>query len=629
MNAVIKICSLCFFFLVLLTGCVSQSGQNSNSRDFDQLKASKTRVSLGLTYLKSGNFSQAKFNLDKALEFAPRSADANFAMAYYYQNVDELEQAEALYQFAMDLEPKNADIANSYGAFLCQIGDYKKAKKYFLKAVNSTNYVSSAQTYENLALCSQSQGRPDDAIQYFRNAVNHQPGRANSLYLLAEALVDTGQWLEAKDIFRRYEKVSQVSPQSLLMSVKIEKGMGNLARAKGYADMLKILFPNSAENRSLVEPALPVQIRQLIVAKKITKILKPTKKPDIITQSTVAKTPLIAPVNKEVKNLVGPAVIAEDLANMTEDIKPTKQPDVITHSPGTKSPLIASVDKEVKDLVEPAVIVEDLANVTEDIKPTKQPDVITQSPGTKTPLIASVDIEVKDLVEPAVIVEDLSDVIEDLESTKQPDIITQNPVAKTPLIVSVDKEVEDSVEPVVIVENLVNVTEDLEPTKQPDIITQSPFAKTSLIVSVDKEVEDSVEPVVIVENLVNVTEDLEPTKQPDIITQRPVAKTPLIVSGDREVEDLVEPVIMLEDWPNVTGSLEPLVTLENNAANTFENLGLEKPTEHTVSKGENLYRISLLYNIDTELLIQWNQLDDVTALSIGMVLSLVAPNSAE
>ena len=255
MNSKLKILSV-FFIALMLSGCVSQNGQSFGD-NFDRLKAAKTRVSLGLTYLNNGDFSQAKFNLDKALEFAPRSADANFAMAYYYQSVSELEQAEKAYQFAMDLEPKNANIANSYGAFLCQNGDYEKAKKYFLKAVNTSSYISSAETYENLALCSRSQGRPEDAIQYLRSAVNHQPGRANSLFLLARSLVETQQWKEARAILRRYEKTSQISPQSLLMAMKIERGTGNEAAAKGYSDMLLKIFPNDPLTKSFLTDQQP------------------------------------------------------------------------------------------------------------------------------------------------------------------------------------------------------------------------------------------------------------------------------------------------------------------------------------------------------------------------------------
>ncbi|WP_289031090.1 type IV pilus biogenesis/stability protein PilW [uncultured Paraglaciecola sp.] len=241
----IKVISVSFTILILLSGCVTQTGPGTVQKGFDRDKAAENRVSLGLTYLKNGNFSSAKFNLDKALEFAPRSADANYAMAYYYQSVGELEQAEEAYQYAMDLEPNNADIANTYGAFLCQNGKYEKAKEYFLKAVNSSSYNLSAQTYENLALCSQSQGRPEEAVQYFRSAVNHQPSRSHSLYLLTQALIDTQQWAEAQDVFKRYEKVSRVTPQSLIMAVSIENGLGNYSVAKGYSDMLIQLYPSN------------------------------------------------------------------------------------------------------------------------------------------------------------------------------------------------------------------------------------------------------------------------------------------------------------------------------------------------------------------------------------------------
>jgi type IV pilus assembly protein PilF len=286
MNYMLKIISIVLLALTLLSGCTSQNSQSFGD-NFDQLKAAKTRVSLGLTYLKNGNFSQAKYNLDKALEFAPRSADANFAMAYYYQSVSEIEQAENAYQFAMDLEPKNANIANSYGAFLCQNGDYEKAKTYFLKAVNISSYVSSAETYENLALCSQNQGRPEDTIEYLRSAVNHQPGRASSLYLLAQSLVETQQWQEARGILRRYEKVSQISPQSLLLALKIERGTANDAAAKGYMDMLLRIFPNDPITKSMLadqqlSPELVSKTEDLSVLVKTAKT-----SPEIVELQTV------------------------------------------------------------------------------------------------------------------------------------------------------------------------------------------------------------------------------------------------------------------------------------------------------------------------------------------------------
>ena len=53
------------------------------------------------------------------------------------------------------------------------------------------------------------------------------------------------------------------------------------------------------------------------------------------------------------------------------------------------------------------------------------------------------------------------------------------------------------------------------------------------------------------------------------------------------------------------------------------------PDFHVVAKGENLYRISLLYNIKMQRLIDWNGLADASAIFNGKKLSLVAPSVVE
>jgi type IV pilus assembly protein PilF len=255
---------LLVIFTLLLSACVTQSPQKGfkSPDDFDTVAAAKTRISLGLTYLKNGNYSQAKFNLDKALQFAPKLADSHFSMAYYYQLVGENEQAEEEYKTSMQMDPNNADIINTYGAFLCQQGKYQQAKEYFLRAVKSDNYVSSAETYENLALCSQTRGHMDDAIEYLNSALNHQPGRAKSLLLLAEMLVAEQRWEEARQTLRRYEKVARVSAETLWLSTHIEQSLGNEKLAQGYGDMLVSMYPQHPYTVKFLKSGRKVEIRQ-------------------------------------------------------------------------------------------------------------------------------------------------------------------------------------------------------------------------------------------------------------------------------------------------------------------------------------------------------------------------------
>ena len=311
--------------VIVLSGCTSQShGQN-----FDQKKAAKTRVSLGLTYLKNGNFSQAKFNLDKALKFAPRSADANFAMAYYYQSVSEIGLAENAYQFAMDLEPKNANIANSYGAFLCQNGNYEKAKEYFFKAINTSNYASSAETYENLALCSRNQGQPIQTIKYLRSAVNHQPRRASSLYLLTQSLIEIQQWQDAKVTLSRYEKTSKISPESLLMAIKIELGSGNDSAANGYLDMLLRLFPDDPVINTL---AVNQQPSSKIDNKLVSKQAPINAAETAIEFIKPQPSPSLSGKNELVKNIKNIIIARNDVAQFKSEI--LDKPDFHTVAKG-------------------------------------------------------------------------------------------------------------------------------------------------------------------------------------------------------------------------------------------------------------------------------------------------------
>lgn len=244
--------ALIVVLLLVISGCASRPEPNSGyDGTFDPVEAAKTRVSLGLTYLKNGNYTQAKANLDKAINFAPRLSNAHFAMGYYYQAVSEFELADKFYNQAIALDKTNPDLLNSYGAFLCQKGDYKRSEEYLLKAISIRNYANAAESYENLAICSHSQAKLEKAIDYLGTALKHQPGRAKSWYMMIELLIAKQRWQEAKVAFRQYEKIVPVNADSLALAIEIEQGLGNRATAQGYRDMLVKLYPESANKQRM------------------------------------------------------------------------------------------------------------------------------------------------------------------------------------------------------------------------------------------------------------------------------------------------------------------------------------------------------------------------------------------
>ena len=59
-----------------LTGCVTENSYNGSNKPVVENKinntgAARTRIALALQYLKTGNNSQAKYNLERAADFAP------------------------------------------------------------------------------------------------------------------------------------------------------------------------------------------------------------------------------------------------------------------------------------------------------------------------------------------------------------------------------------------------------------------------------------------------------------------------------------------------------------------------------------------------------------------------------
>lgn len=233
----------CCILLITLAGCSSTLEEQAVNVT-DPLAAAKTRISLGLSYLEAENYKQAKFNLDKALSFAPRYANVHYGLAYYFQQVDEIEKARDSYQTAVGLAPKDPEIANAFGSFLCTQGEYAEATTRFMQAIDNQSYLATAETYENLALCATSQGDSSAAIGYLQKALNHQPNRAKSHFLLAELYFADKQYNQALKSLGQFERVSGITADSVYMTYQIAAAQNNTKSMQAWAKMLQTRFPH-------------------------------------------------------------------------------------------------------------------------------------------------------------------------------------------------------------------------------------------------------------------------------------------------------------------------------------------------------------------------------------------------
>ena len=238
--------------MLLVAGCVTsevtvttKNTAAGHKAAFDPVGAANNRVKLALVYLENENMQQAKFNLEKALEYQPDSPKIQRIFAYYYQKVNEPDMAEKYYKKALSLNAEDADTYNNYGRFLCIEGRYKEAEKAFLTAIEQSSYAGVANTYENAGTCAEKAESLDKAIYYYRYALSHNPHKSYLNLILAKLNIDKKEYKAARLNLYNYSKKSKDSPESLWQWIRVSYATEKNASMNKYASQLLSEFPKS------------------------------------------------------------------------------------------------------------------------------------------------------------------------------------------------------------------------------------------------------------------------------------------------------------------------------------------------------------------------------------------------
>ncbi|WOC28218.1 type IV pilus biogenesis/stability protein PilW [Pseudoalteromonas sp. N1230-9] len=239
-----------------LTGCVTENSYNGSNKPVVENKinntgAARTRIALALQYLKTGNNSQAKYNLERAADFAPELPEVHYSLAYYYQQVDEPELADKAYQQALRIDPNDPNTLNNYGVFLCGIGEYDRAAEELLKAISIPSYIRVAESYENLALCAIEFDDFENAEKYLKSALSHSSQRPSSLISLAGLYYAKSDLHKAQEVVEKYEATGRVTPRALMLSYLIQQRMGHIEKAQTTAGIILQTYPGSTEAKAI------------------------------------------------------------------------------------------------------------------------------------------------------------------------------------------------------------------------------------------------------------------------------------------------------------------------------------------------------------------------------------------
>lgn len=232
---------------ILLQSCqhTEDNEEQNSTKKTDLGKAATYNTQLGLGYLKQGDRPRAKKKLLTAMDQEPDSPDVNAAMAYYFEQTNELEQAKKYYLKAISLSSNGGAQLNNYGTFLCKQGDYAKAETYFLKAVKDVQYVHTAGAYENAGICALAIPDYDKAKLYFINALNQDPSRRESLYELVKIESKAGHDKEAFDLLQKHPDLVLNDRIFLSLAKDIANKAGQYNIASQYEESFNKMEPTT------------------------------------------------------------------------------------------------------------------------------------------------------------------------------------------------------------------------------------------------------------------------------------------------------------------------------------------------------------------------------------------------
>lgn len=227
---------------LLLTACSSQIKQAENKS-----KAADYNADLGIEYLRNGRLQLANDKLLKALKQKPNSAKAHHYFALLQQQLKQNSKAQHHFEKAIDIDPKDPELRNNYGSFLCGTNRSRAAVKQFMIAIKDPLYRTPEFAYTNAGICSYKSNQPNQAEMYFRLALDKRANFSSALLQMAKLYEDKKDLKRAHAFLSRYENVGKSTPEALQLCTSINKKMGNHKKASACSSALLRLFPTSDE----------------------------------------------------------------------------------------------------------------------------------------------------------------------------------------------------------------------------------------------------------------------------------------------------------------------------------------------------------------------------------------------
>lgn len=245
--------------LACLSGCASSVGGGrddparvgSTMDRVSPVRAAEANTRLGVGYLEQGKLQIALEKLELAVRQDPKHAPAHLALGIINQSIGRNDKAIDHMKTAVALAPGDGSAHNNYGVLLCRVGRFAEADRQFLAALEDPFYQTPEVILANAGSCARRWGETERAERYLREALEFDPDFGEALFSMSELSFEAGRMLPARGFLQRLESQGELTPEALLLGVRIERALGNPTTAQHYASRLLNSYPGSAQALAL------------------------------------------------------------------------------------------------------------------------------------------------------------------------------------------------------------------------------------------------------------------------------------------------------------------------------------------------------------------------------------------
>jgi type IV pilus assembly protein PilF len=213
-------------------------------------KRAGIRLQLAIGYYQSGNYEVALDEVKQAIKFQPNLSDAYSVRALIYAAMGEMQLAEESHQRAIALAPRNPELNNNYGQFLCQVGRHTLGLAQLELALKNPMYQSPVLAMVNAGHCATKMKNYELAERYLMDAVRFEPDMPAIQVGLARIYYERRDYSRAGFFINRLltiVKPETLGADALWLAVRIERKVGDKPLEQTLANQLRRRHPGSPE----------------------------------------------------------------------------------------------------------------------------------------------------------------------------------------------------------------------------------------------------------------------------------------------------------------------------------------------------------------------------------------------